>query len=244
MWFAAICGKQPEARNPESDISLPNFSASDRVIATCEACLLLVIFARPETEGDSRNMFKLSNIFPSRSDARSALNKGADSSEYERRMVELCAVSAQEAIEALNSTPRGLSPEEAERRLNEYGANELAHAKKLGFWGDIFRRCKSPLVVQLLVIAALAGFIGEAKSAVIVGAMVVLSVGLSYILDRRSSRAVETLGKRVQSRALVLRNGEESEIKISDVVPGDIVLLQAGSVVPADVRLLVTKDFS
>ncbi len=158
-------------------------------------------------------------------------------------MVELCAVSTQEAIEALNSTPRGLSSEEAERRLNEYGANELAHAKQLGFWGDIFRRCKSPLVVQLLVIAALAGFIGEAKSAVIVGAMVVLSVGLSYILDRRSSRAVETLGKRVQSRALVLRNGEESEVKISEVVPGDIVLLQAGSVVPADVRLLVTKDF-
>ncbi|WP_319585848.1 magnesium-translocating P-type ATPase [uncultured Desulfobulbus sp.] len=188
-------------------------------------------------------MFKLSNIFSSRSDARSVLDKGTDSSEYERRMVELCAVSTQEAIEALNSTPRGLSSEEAERRLNEYGANELAHAKQLGFWGDIFRRCKSPLVVQLLVIAALAGFIGEAKSAVIVGAMVVLSVGLSYILDRRSSRAVETLGKRVQSRALVLRNGEESEVKISEVVPGDIVLLQAGSVVPADVRLLVTKDF-
>lgn len=188
-------------------------------------------------------MFKLSNIFSSRSDTQSVPNKNADSSEYERRMVELCAVSVQEAIEALGSTPKGLSTKEAERRLDKYGANELAHAKQLGFWGDIFRRCKSPLVVQLLVIAALAGFIGEAKSAVIVGAMVVLSVGLSYILDRRSSRAVETLGKRVQSRALVLRNGEESEIKISAVVPGDIVLLQAGSVVPADIRLLVTKDF-
>ena len=69
-------------------------------------------------------------------------------------------------------------------------------------------------MIQLLVIAAIAGFIGEAKSAVIVGAMVVLSVGLSYILDRRSSRAVETLGKRVQSRTLVLRDGVETEIKI------------------------------
>ena len=188
-------------------------------------------------------MFKLSNIFPSRSAAQSASSKGADSSEHERRMVELCAVSVQEAIKALNSTPKGLSTEEAERRLDKYGANELAHAKQLGFWGDIFRRCKSPLVIQLLAIAAIAGVIGEAKSAVIVGAMVVLSVGLSYILDRRSSRAVETLGKRVQSRALVLRDGVETEIKITDVVPGDIVLLHAGSIIPADVRLLTAKDF-
>src|ERR1039457_3880534 len=188
-------------------------------------------------------MFKWSNIFPGSSGSQSLTNKDSGSSEHERRMVELCAVSEQEAIKALHSTPKGLSAEEAERRLDKYGANELAHAKELGFWGDIFRRCKSPLVVQLLVIAALAGLIGEAKSAVIVGAMVVLSVGLSYILDHRSSRAVETLGKRVQSRALVLRDGKETEIKITDIVPGDIVLMQAGSIVPADVRLLVAKDF-
>ncbi len=173
-------------------------------------------------------MFMFSNLFPGRTEAPVTPNKGVDAGENERRMVELCAVSEQEAIEKLNSSPKGLSAEEAERRLGQYGANELAHAKQLGFWGDIFRRCKSPLVVQLLVIAAVAGVIGEAKSAVIVAAMVVLSVGLSYILDRRSSRAVETLGKRVQSRALVLRGGVETEIKITDVVPGDIVLMQAG----------------
>ena len=188
-------------------------------------------------------MFMFSNLIPGRNAAQSTPNTGADASENERRMVELCAVSEQEAIAKLNSSANGLSAEEAERRLAKYGANELAHAKQLGFWGDILRRCKSPLVVQLLVIAAVAAFIGEAKSAVIVGAMVVLSVGLSYILDRRSSRAVETLGKRVQSRTLVLRDGVETEIKITDVVPGDIVLMQAGSIVPADVRLLVAKDF-
>lgn len=188
-------------------------------------------------------MFMFSNLFPGRTDAATTPNKGVDAGENERRMVELCAVSEQEAIEKLNSSPKGLSAEEAGRRLDKYGANELAHAKQLGFWGDILRRCKSPLVVQLLVIAAVSGAIGEAKSAVIVSAMVVLSVGLSYILDRRSGRAVETLGKRVQSRALVLRDGAETEIKIIDVVPGDIVLMQAGSIVPADVRLLVAKDF-
>jgi len=188
-------------------------------------------------------MFKIFKMFSGSSESQAATGRGADASEYERRMVELCAASELEAIERLQSSPRGLSTKEAERRLDKYGANELAHAKELGFWGDILRRCKSPLVIQLLVIAAIAGVIGEAKSAVIVGAMVVLSVGLSYILDRRSSRAVETLGKRVQSRTRVLRDGVESEIKITDVVPGDIVLLQAGSIIPADVRLLAAKDF-
>ncbi len=188
-------------------------------------------------------MFKFSKIFPVRSAGQSAVEKVADSNEHERRLVDLCLVSQKEAIEALASTPGGLSSEEAERRLDEYGANELAHAKRVGFWGDILRRCKSPLVIQLLVIAVVSGVIGEAKSAVIVGAMIVLSVGLSYILDRRSSLAVEALGKRVQSRTLVLRDGKETEIKISDVVPGDIVLLQAGSIIPADLRLLVAKDF-
>ena len=72
--------------------------------------------------------------------------------------------------------------------------------------------------------------------------MVVLSVGLSYILDSRSGRVIESLGKRVESRTLVLRDGQEREIKISEVVPGDIVILHAGSIIPADLRLLAVKD--
>lgn len=188
-------------------------------------------------------MFTFSKLFTVRSVRQGPGAKSLDAGAGERRLVDLCAVSSKEAIRELGSTPRGLSSEEAERRLDEYGANELAHAKQPGFWGDILRRVKSPLVIQLLVIAAVSGGIGEVKSAVIVGAMIVLSVGLSYVLDRRSSHAVETLGKRVQSRTLVLRDGREAEIKISEVVPGDIVLLQAGSIVPADLRLLATKDF-
>jgi len=120
---------------------------------------------------------------------------------------------------------RGLTSENAERRLHKFGANELAHTKELSFLADIFERCKSPLVIQLLLIAVISAFIGEIKSTVIVGMMVLLSVGLSYILDRRSTSAVEALGKRVQSRTMVLRDGKEQEINLSDIVPGDIVLL-------------------
>jgi Mg2+-importing ATPase len=163
--------------------------------------------------------------------------------DHERQLVELCTVPVQEALGALKTTLQGLRAEEAERRLEEYGPNGLYHLKRLGFWGDMFHRLKSPLIVQLLVIALLSAIIGEFKSTVIVGAMILLSVGLSYILDRRSNRAVETLGKRVQSRTIVLRDGVESEVSISEIVPGDIVLLHAGSIVPADLRLIVAKDF-
>lgn len=171
--------------------------------------------------------------------ARTRGNGGAD----ERRLVDLCAVSIPEALGTLGTAFRGIDAEEAERRLDEYGPNEISTTKRFGFWADILHRCKSPLVIQLLVIAIISGIIGEAKSALIVTGMIILSVGLSYVLDRRSNRAVEALGKRVQSRTIVLRDGREEEIRTSDVVPGDIVVLQAGSLIPADLRLLWTKDF-
>lgn len=163
--------------------------------------------------------------------------------EHERRLADLCTAPVKNTLDSLNTSLDGLSAKEAEKRLAEYGPNELTHQKRLGFWADMFNRLKSPLVVQLLVIALVSAVIGELKSTVIVSAMVVLSVGLSYILDRRSTNTVDSLGKRVQSRTFVLRNGAETEVKISEIVPGDIVLLQAGSIVPADLRLLAAKDF-
>ena len=164
-------------------------------------------------------------------------------SENERRLVSLCSQPAADALAALSTTPRGLTSEEAERRLTEVGPNELSRGKHLGFWADILQRCRSPLVVQLLIIAIVSGLIGQLESTAIVGAMILLSVGLSYVLDRRSGRAVESLGKRVQSRTLVLRDGQETEIRISEVVPGDVVILHSGSIIPADLRLLAVKDF-
>lgn len=163
--------------------------------------------------------------------------------DHERRLAHLCSLPPHEALAELKTSFQGLSAEEAENRLDEYGPNEMPHAKRLGFWGDMLERCRSPLVIQLLVIAVVSGVIGETKSTVIVGAMILLSVGLSYILDRRSNQAVEALGRRVQSRTLVLRDGAETEVRISEVVPGDIVLLHAGSIIPADLRLLAAKDF-
>jgi P-type Mg2+ transporter len=166
-----------------------------------------------------------------------------ETGEHEHRLIDLCTVPTQEALNSLGTGVRGLNSEEIERRLDEFGHNELSYSRHLSFWADVLHRCRSPLIIQLLVIALVSASIGEIKSAVIVSAMVFLSVGLSYILDRRSSKAVETLGKRVQTRALVLRDGKETEVRVSEIVPGDVVILHAGSIVPADLRLITAKDF-
>jgi P-type Mg2+ transporter len=180
---------------------------------------------------------KASNRSGTQSSAQRTMN------DYERRLMELCAAPIQVTFDTLKTALQGLDSDEAEHRLHEYGPNELSHLKRPGFLADVFHRLRSPLVLQLLVIALVSGVIGELKSTIIVGAMILFSVGLSYILDRRSNLAVETLGKRVQSRTSVLRDGVESEVKISEIVPGDIVLLHAGSIVPADLRLIAVKDF-
>ncbi len=161
----------------------------------------------------------------------------------EKLLIEMCALSPQETILQMKSNSSGLKNDEAENRLEEFGKNELAHSKEIGIWLDIFNRCKSPLVIQLLAIALISLIIGEVKSTIIVGCMVLLSVGLSFILDRKSNNAVVALGKRVQSHAVILRDSKELEIPISEIVPGDIILLHAGSVIPADIRLLSAKDF-
>jgi P-type Mg2+ transporter len=164
-------------------------------------------------------------------------------SENERSFIEICSLNIQDALSRLNTDSKGLSSNEYEKRLDEFGPNELAHSKTLSIWIDLFNRCKSPLVIQLLIIALVSVVIGEIKSTIIVSAMVLLSVGLSYILDRRSSKAVQALGKRVQSQVLLIREGKETELPMSDVVPGDIIILQAGSIIPADLRLISVKDF-
>ena len=164
-------------------------------------------------------------------------------SDDEHFLLKLCAAPAEEALQAMESRAGGLDGREASKRAAKYGRNEISQASRPSFLQDILHRLSSPLVIQLLLIAAVSAAVGEITSTVIVGTMVLLSVGISYVLDRRSGNAVEALGKRVQSRAHVMRDGVETELPIADLVPGDIVQLQAGSVIPADLRLISAKDF-
>lgn len=161
----------------------------------------------------------------------------------EELLLKISTLNPNEVFKELKTRESGLSEEEAEERLEKFGLNEISKVKREGFFADILERIKSPLVIQLIIICLISAFLQEWKSAFIVLLMLLLSVGLSYVLDRKSNKAVEALGKRVKSTTYVIRDGIEKEVKSQKVVPGDIVLLQAGAIVPGDIRIISAKDF-
>ena len=168
---------------------------------------------------------------------------GSGQTQDEQFLLKLCREPAESALQIMESRAEGLDDQQVSKRSAKYGKNEVLQSRRPSFLKDILHRLTSPLVIQLLLIATLSAVIGEMTSSIIVGIMILLSVGISYVLDRRSGNAVESLGKRVQSRSHVIRNGIEKEVPLADLVPGDIVQLQAGSVIPADLRLISAKDF-
>ena len=144
---------------------------------------------------------------------------------------------------AMKSREEGLLSLDVAELRAKWGPNDLGQKKKHSVVIEILMRCKNPLVIQLLVIAGISLATGNTTSATIVGLMIVISVGLSYYQERKSGKAVEKLNAMVQSTCHVVRNGQEVEIPMHDIVPGDVVVLQAGSIIPADLRLLSAKDF-
>jgi P-type Mg2+ transporter len=160
----------------------------------------------------------------------------------ERRLREICAASEDEAFRLAGSGKDGLSSGECGIRLKQFGPNTLAGRKKDSLAADLFERIKNPLVIQLLIIGLISFVMGDLKSTIVVGGMIVLSVALAYFQERRSNKAAEELQRLVQTTVNVLREGRDREIRIRDVVPGDIVLLAAGDIIPADARIIQAKD--
>ena len=125
--------------------------------------------------------------------------------EEQRRLLEICSLSPEAALTALQTSDRGLTGEEVERRRGQYGRNVLA-LKKGGAFRDLLERFRNPLVIQLLVICGLSLWLGDVHAATVVGGMLLLSVGISYVQETRSSRAVEKLRALVQTTTLVRRD--------------------------------------
>jgi len=136
----------------------------------------------------------------------------------------------------------GLTAQEAEARLDQFGPNEPAAAQHHSFLSGILHAFSSPLVLILVIAAAASAFLGDKVDAGIIGVIVLLSAIIDITQTYRSQRAVEQLRDRVAPTATVLRGGEWKEIRRRDVVPGDIFRLSAGDLVPADGRLLIARD--
>ena len=148
--------------------------------------------------------------------------------------------SVADVAQELKSTPAGLDAATSRQRLAEHGPNVLADAKKKTVWQLLLHQLADVMILVLLAAAGVSVLIGEAKSAYVILAIVVLNAIIGFVQEFRADKAMEALQKMAASHAQVLRDGQPQEVPTADLVPGDVVLLEAGNVIPADVRFLET----
>ncbi|OGP55436.1 MAG: ATPase [Deltaproteobacteria bacterium RBG_13_52_11] len=133
---------------------------------------------------------------------------------------------------------RGLTEKAARRRLEKYGYNELKQEEKISPLSIFISQFKNILIVILLIAIVLSAMVGEAVDAAIIGVIVVFCAVLGFIQEYRAERALEALKKMLSPTITVLRGGREEEVHSKELVPGDILLLEAGDKIPADARLI------
>jgi Mg2+-importing ATPase len=188
----------------------------------------------------------LGKIHPStfRKEAKAA---SATTSEHEKKLMEFCRLPTDDVLAKMQTPAGGLGEEQVLGRRAEFGPNSLRHRKQMGVARELLHRCRNPLVIQLFIICVVALVTASEPSdyaaGILVGVMIFLSVVLGYIQEHRSSQAVEKLQAMVHTTCVVVRDGRETEVPNSELVPGDIIILHAGALIPADLRLISAKDF-
>ncbi len=151
--------------------------------------------------------------------------------------------SLESLLATLHSTLDGLRTDDARQRLEQFGPNVLKARKKATALGLFLNQFKSPIILILLFATGVSGVLGEWVDALIVLAIVLGSTVLSLVQEYSANTAAEKLRAQVKIKAMVLRDGQPQAIPAEEVVPGDVVLLSAGSLVPADGVLLEARDF-
>jgi Mg2+-importing ATPase len=143
----------------------------------------------------------------------------------------------------LGSGPQGLGAAEASQRVERFGPNVVGEHVTLSRIEVVWSQLRSPLLLLLLFAATVSVVTGEWVDAAIVLAIVLASATIGYTREYRAQSAAAQLRARVQIHAAVLRDGAQQSVPVHDIVPGDVVLLSAGSIIPADCRLLEATDF-
>ena len=161
---------------------------------------------------------------------------------FARGLTWAASVSAESVLQELHATAQGLESGEARLRLERYGPNQAVAEERRGVLARLGAELKDPLSLLLLVLGLVSYLTGDMRATVLIAAMLLMSVGLRFVQELKADRAAEQLKAMVHTTATVLRGGAKREVPIHLVVPGDVVQLAAGDMVPADVRLIESKD--
>ncbi len=144
----------------------------------------------------------------------------------------------EETYKTLQSASRGLSSEEARKRLHEHGPNELKEVKKRTLLLMFLDQFKDFMIMVLIAAAIVSGLIGEMVDTIAIVVIVILNAIIGFVQEYRAEKAMKALKKMAAPTAVALRDAEPASISAAELVPGDIVLLEAGRIVPADMRLI------
>ncbi|PTE06982.1 magnesium-translocating P-type ATPase [Mesorhizobium helmanticense] len=154
------------------------------------------------------------------------------------------SIETHELMRRLETSASGLGGSEAASRLTKFGKNTLMSKSGASTLVVFARQFRSPLVLILIFAAIVSAFVGEGQEAAIIGAIVLASCVLSFTQEYGASRATEALKRRISRKAVVLRNGIECSVGADEIVPGDVIRLSAGNLIPADGVILNARDFN
>jgi Ca2+-transporting ATPase len=148
--------------------------------------------------------------------------------------------SSADVAEALKTSPAGLDVATAQQRIQEHGKNLLEVKRKKTVWHMLWGQLTDFMILILIAAAVISGVVGDLTDTVVILAIVTINAAVGVIQEWRAEKAMEALENMAASKARVLRDNQSIELPAAELVPGDVVLLEAGNVIPADIRFIET----
>ncbi|WP_407370813.1 magnesium-translocating P-type ATPase [Carnobacterium sp.] len=158
------------------------------------------------------------------------------------QLKELGYLKEEAVLKQLKSNASGLNSQEAKKRLEEFGLNEVAAQKPVSWYQLVFQAFKDPFIYVLTLLLVVSAATKDFEASIVMAMMILFSAGLHFIQEYRSQKASLALKEMIETTCAVTRDGVTKEIPIDEVVPGDIVTLSTGDWIPADSRLIWAKD--
>lgn len=150
--------------------------------------------------------------------------------------------SSKELFELYNTSLKGLSSEAIAKLRTKYGWNELTQRQSYQIWRLVVNQFISPLVIILIIAGAVSLFLKEPKDAIVIFAIILINAIIGFIQELQAAKSIDSLKTMIEQVVRVVRDGQTIQLESRELLPGDIVVLQAGDKVPADIRLIEVRD--